>query len=96
MIQVARSLRVLALASLALASASASAQTHPQVIPLWDGVAPGSESWTQKEGYLELSDTRMTPPLQSKACRSITGSTRFTRGSRNKDSCPSRSKPRAG
>jgi acetyl esterase/lipase len=37
-------------------------QTAPEVIPIWDGVAPGSEGWTQKEGRLELSDTRFTPP----------------------------------
>jgi acetyl esterase/lipase len=38
------------------------AQTPSQVIPVWDGVAPGSESWTQKEGSFDLEDTRFTPP----------------------------------
>jgi acetyl esterase/lipase len=37
-------------------------QTAAEVIPVWDGVAPGSESWTQKEGRLELSDPRFKPP----------------------------------
>jgi acetyl esterase/lipase len=40
----------------------ASAQTASQVIPLWDGVAPGSEDATQKEGSMDLSDTRFNPP----------------------------------
>jgi acetyl esterase/lipase len=33
-----------------------------QVIPLYDGVAPGSEGWTQKEGSFDLTDTRFNPP----------------------------------
>jgi acetyl esterase/lipase len=37
-------------------------QTAPEIIPIWEGVAPGSGGWTQKEGRLELSDTRFNPP----------------------------------
>jgi acetyl esterase/lipase len=51
------------LTGLALAIPTLSlSQTPSEVIPVWDGVAPGSEGWTQKEGLLELSDTRFTPP----------------------------------
>jgi len=41
---------------------SAIAQTAPQIIPLWEGVAPGSEGSTQKEGSFDLNDTRFSPP----------------------------------
>jgi acetyl esterase/lipase len=40
----------------------AMSQTPSQVIPVWDGVAPGSENWTQKEGLLDLNDPRFNPP----------------------------------
>jgi acetyl esterase/lipase len=40
----------------------AMAQTTPQIIPLWAGVAPGSEGATQKEGSFDLNDTRFSPP----------------------------------
>ena len=45
-----------------LLSASSMAQTPSQVIPVWEGVAPGSEEWTQVEGSFDLKDTRFTPP----------------------------------
>jgi acetyl esterase/lipase len=32
-----------------------------EVIPLYSGVAPGSEDWKQKEGSLDLEDTRFKP-----------------------------------
>lgn len=41
---------------------SAESPAGRQVIPIWEGVAPGSEGWTQKEGSLDLSDTRFNPP----------------------------------
>ena len=41
---------------------SARAETAPQIIPLYEGVAPGSEGLTQKEGSMDLNDTRFTPP----------------------------------
>lgn len=51
------------LTGLALAiPAQSISQTPSEVIPIWDGAAPGSESWTQKEGRLELSDPRFNPP----------------------------------
>jgi acetyl esterase/lipase len=45
-----------------LSLTSAIAQTMPQTIPLWEGVAPGSEGLTQKEGSFDLNDTRFSPP----------------------------------
>jgi acetyl esterase/lipase len=45
-----------------LSLSSALAETAPQIIPLYEGVAPGSEGLTQKEGSMDLSDTRFTPP----------------------------------
>jgi acetyl esterase/lipase len=32
-----------------------------QVIPLYEGTAPGSEGWTQKEGSMDVSDPRFGP-----------------------------------
>ncbi len=46
--------------ALALAGA-ACAQEARQVIPLYSGVAPGSEGWVQKEGSFDLEDKRFTP-----------------------------------
>jgi acetyl esterase/lipase len=45
-----------------LIAASAAAQVPPQVIPIWEGPAPGTGDASQKEGSLDLSDTRFTPP----------------------------------
>lgn len=36
----------------------AAEQTNNQVIPLYDGAAPGSENWTQKEGMMDVTDPR--------------------------------------
>jgi acetyl esterase/lipase len=41
--------------------ALAAEPTKNQVIPLYDGAAPGSESWTQKEGMMEVNDPRFGP-----------------------------------
>jgi hypothetical protein len=41
---------------------SAMSQTTFQVIPVWDGVAPGSENCAQKKSLLDLSDSRFSPP----------------------------------
>ncbi|GAB1268274.1 alpha/beta hydrolase [Aurantivibrio infirmus] len=38
------------------------AQTPSQVIPLYQGVAPGSEQWTQKEGLIEIENTTLNKP----------------------------------
>jgi acetyl esterase/lipase len=43
-------------------AASASAQTPSQVIPVWNGPPPGGGETSQKEGSLDLTDTRFTPP----------------------------------
>jgi acetyl esterase/lipase len=43
-------------------TASALAQTPPQVIPVWNGPAPGSVETSQKEGSMDLNDVRFTPP----------------------------------
>lgn len=51
-------------AALALSGGAGTAwaqASHP-VIPLYSGVAPGSETWTQKEGAKDLMDPRFTPP----------------------------------
>lgn len=32
------------------------------VVPLYQGVAPGTEGWTQKEAAIDLEDPRFTPP----------------------------------
>ena len=45
-----------------LIAASAPAQTASQVIPVWSGPAPGSGDTSQKEGSLDLNDTRFSPP----------------------------------
>ena len=45
-----------------LLAASASAQAPSQVIPVWNGPPPGSGEASQKEGSMDLSDTRFTPP----------------------------------
>jgi acetyl esterase/lipase len=48
---------------LALAAGPAFAQKAAhEVIPIWPGVAPGSETWTQKEGSFDLTDSRFNPP----------------------------------
>jgi len=52
---------ILTIGSLLIAIPAMS-QTPSQVIPVWDGVAPGSEDWTQKEGSFDLEDTRFNPP----------------------------------
>lgn len=41
-------------------AAQAAAVEH-EIIPLYSGVAPGSEDWKQKEGSLDLEDTRFEP-----------------------------------
>ena len=52
------------LTGLALAIPTLSiAETPSEVIPIWDGVAPGSEGWTQKEGRMEVNNPLFTPPL---------------------------------
>ena len=33
-----------------------------QIIPLYQGVAPGTEGWTQKEVAIDLEDPRFSPP----------------------------------
>lgn len=33
-----------------------------QVIPVWNGTAPGTEGWKQKEAGIDLQDPRFTPP----------------------------------
>ena len=45
----------------AMASVHAAGDTVHEVIPLYSGVAPGSEDWKQKEGSLDLEDTRFKP-----------------------------------
>jgi acetyl esterase/lipase len=40
---------------------AALAQTHP-VVPLYQGTAPGTEGWTQKETAIDLEDKRFNPP----------------------------------
>ncbi len=45
-----------------LSLTSARAEIAPQIIPLYEGAAPGSEGLTQKEGSMDLNDTRFTPP----------------------------------
>lgn len=39
-------------------------QTPPEVIPLYKGVAPGSENWTQKEGAIDLVNTTLNRPYE--------------------------------
>jgi hypothetical protein len=46
-----------------LSVTSSMAQNAPQIIALWDGVAPGSEGSTQKEGV----DGSERHPLQSQS-----------------------------
>lgn len=41
---------------LALLLTCAAAAAQPQTIPIWPGVAPGSEKWTQTEGAIKGSD----------------------------------------
>jgi acetyl esterase/lipase len=45
-----------------LLAASALGQAPAQVIPVWNGSPPGSGETSQKEGSMDLSDTRFTPP----------------------------------
>jgi acetyl esterase/lipase len=45
-----------------LLAASALGQAPSQVIPVWNGPAPGSSETSQREGSLDLTDTRFTPP----------------------------------
>jgi len=56
------SLAVFATGGLLLIAAAACAQTPAQVIPVWSGPPPGSGDTSQKEGSMDLSDTRFTPP----------------------------------
>jgi acetyl esterase/lipase len=53
-------LMAMGLGALGATSGNAAAPA-PEVIPLYDGVAPGSETWTQKEGSFDLEDKRFTP-----------------------------------
>lgn len=39
-----------------------SAQTSSKIIPLYSGSAPGSESWTQTEGSIDIENTLFDPP----------------------------------
>ncbi len=55
-------LAIAAMAGFLLAAVPAMPQTASRIIPVWDGVAPGSEEWTQKEGQLDVNDTRFNPP----------------------------------
>ena len=43
-------------------ASAATASPAQEIIPLYDGAAPGSESWTQHEGSLDLSDPRFKAP----------------------------------
>jgi acetyl esterase/lipase len=45
-----------------LIAAASVAQTPSQVIPVWNGPPPGSGDTSQKEGSMDLNDTRFTPP----------------------------------
>jgi acetyl esterase/lipase len=45
-----------------LLAATALAQAPSQVIPVWNGPAPGSGDTSQREGSLDLTDSRFTPP----------------------------------
>ncbi len=46
---------------LVLSAAGAATPAH-QIIPLYRGIAPGTEGWTQKESLIDLQDKRFTPP----------------------------------
>lgn len=52
----------LAASAFLILAASASAQTPSQVIPVWNGPPPAPGETSQKEGSLDLTDTRFTPP----------------------------------
>jgi|HubBroStandDraft_2_1064218.scaffolds.fasta_scaffold22970_1 acetyl esterase/lipase len=56
------SLAGIAASGFLLIAAASGAQTPPQIIPVWNGPAPGSGETSQKEGSLDLTDTRFTPP----------------------------------
>jgi acetyl esterase/lipase len=56
------SLAGVAATSFLLIAASTLAQAPPQVIPVWNGPAPGPGDTSQKEGSMDLNDTRFTPP----------------------------------
>ena len=45
----------------ATTSGYAAGNADHEVIPLYSGVAPGSEGWKQKEGSLDVEDTRFKP-----------------------------------
>src|SRR5436190_2139043 len=49
MVSIMRDIKVRILATIALLCVSWAAQAQQPVIPIWPGVAPGSERWTQKE-----------------------------------------------
>lgn len=53
-----------ALLALASPGAAALAKAAPErpVVPLYQGTAPGTEGWTQKEVAIDLEDPRFTPP----------------------------------
>jgi acetyl esterase/lipase len=53
----------------AVASAAAA---KPEVIPLYEGVAPGSESWTQKEGVMEVVNPTLLRPYTDNLVWNVT------------------------
>jgi len=57
-----RSLAGIAASGFLFIAAHALAQAPSEVIPVWNGPPPGSGDTSQKEGSMDLSDTRFTPP----------------------------------